>query len=182
MKRQINAFNDRLVRVTAYFSNNWHLIAVAVAFICFQALILPSLLDQILSISGGVMILDLSLWYTPEEVDRRLADFGEEGRNLYLIAEWTADLAYPAIYALFIGALTYRLGGNRWSTLPLYSGMADWAENVAVTLLLLQYPDFNPAIAVLSATFTALKWIFLGGSGIVLAALLFCKLENMARA
>lgn len=180
MKRLLHALNDLLVRVTAYFSNNWHLAAAAVAFVFFQALILPALLNQILSLSGGVMILDLSLWYTPEETFRRLAAFGEEGRELYLAAEWTVDLAYPAIYGIFIGALTYRLGGNRWSTLALYSGLADWSENIAVTVLLIQYPHYNPAVAVLSAIFTALKWFFLSGSAVVLLGLLFLKMWKKA--
>jgi hypothetical protein len=50
------------------------------------------------------------------------------------------------------------LGLSRWWWLGLLVMSADWIENVLITILLVQYPDFSPWLAMVSCFFTSLKW------------------------
>ncbi len=146
------------MQVIVYFSRTGHLIALAVAFIGINVFVLSPIQSQLMALSGGVGVIDLLPWYTPEEAFQRFNVYGPEGRNLYLIAEWTGDFIYPAVYALLFGSIVYRLGGGAWALLSLYSGLVDWIENILITIMLVRFPVFSTGIAQIATIFTGLKW------------------------
>jgi hypothetical protein len=87
-----------------------------------------------------------------------LSAYGPEGIHLYLIAQWTVDLIFPIIGGLLFATCLLWLNARHWWWLGLLLTLADWTENIFITRLLLQYPDFSPAMAMGSCFFTSLKW------------------------
>jgi len=151
----------RLLRLLEYWSAPWRLFLLLVAFLAFEVLILPSLQADIMAVSHGTGVLDLLSWYSPEEALQRINIYGPEGRQIYLWAEWTADLLFPPTYGLLFGVLLFRLGGEKWSLLAVFSWFVDWMENIFITLMLLAYPNFYAGIAQIAGLLTSVKWVFI---------------------
>lgn len=140
-----------------------------VLFIAFTGFIMPSVEADIKALSGGVGVIDLEFYYLPTKVHSMLSSYGAEGIHFYLIAQWTVDFIFPIIGGLFFASCLVWVGARRWWWLGLAVTFADWIENIFVTMLLMQFPDFSVAVAVLSCLFTVLKWatIFIS-NGIIL--------------
>ncbi len=140
-----------------------------VLFIAFTGFIMPSMEADIKALSGGVGVIDLEFFYTPEKAWSMLNAYGAEGIYLYLIAQWTVDLVFPAIGGVFFATALLWTGAKRWWWLGILVSLTDWTENVFVTLLLVQFPEFSPAYAMASCVFTVLKWAtILFANGLVL--------------
>lgn len=127
-------------------------------FIAFTGFIMPSMEADIKALSGGVGVIDLEFFYTPNKVFAMLSAYGAEGIYLYLIAQWTVDLVFPAIGGFFFATALIWTGAKRWWWLGIALSLADWLENIFVTILLFQFPDFSPNYAIASCFFTCLKW------------------------
>ncbi|MBC7777049.1 MAG: hypothetical protein H7246_16575 [Phycisphaerae bacterium] len=129
-----------------------------VLFIAFSGFIMPSMEEDIKALSGGVGVIDLEFFYSPQKALFMLSAYGPEGIHLYLIAQWTVDLIFPLIGCFLFATGLLWLGAKRWWWLGLLLLSADWIENVFITILLMQYPDFSPTVAMGSCFFTSLKW------------------------
>jgi len=127
-------------------------------FIAFSGFIMPSMEADIKALSGGVGVMDLEFFYSPEKALSMLSAYGPEGIRLYLFAQWTVDLVFPVIGGFFVATCLLWVGAKRWWWLGVLLTTADWIENIFVTILLLQFPDFSPSIALVSCVFTCLKW------------------------
>ena len=109
-------------------------------------------------LAGGLSLLDMRPWYDPQAVSQLFTALGGNGRSAYLHLLWTVDLILPFLFAAF---LREAIRGGRFARLsfvPVAAAVCDYAENVAITVLLLQYPRTS-ALVFLGATFTLLKWI-----------------------
>lgn len=87
-----------------------------------------------------------------------LDTYGPEGIRLYLVAQWTVDFIFPMIGCLLFATALIYTGARRWFWLAFLMMATDWAENVFVTIMLVQYPDFHPLAAILGCVFTVSKW------------------------
>lgn len=154
----IKTLNTQLLRLLQYFSKTSHLIALLVAFIGINVFVLVPIQNQLMALSGGVGVIDLLPWYTPEEALQRFNVYGAEGRKLYLVVEWTGDFIYPIVYSLLFGGVVYRLGGGKWALLSLYSCFVDWLENIFISIMLITYPSFSTGVAHIATTLTGIKW------------------------
>lgn len=175
---RIQWIKNGLLRLAAFFSQTWHLAALAATFLGFQAVVLPQVLDQILLLSGNTMIFDLRLWYNPLEAQESLRAFGEQGRELYLIAEWTVDLVYPLVYTLLFSGIIFRLRGGELIFFPFLLGMADLLENLSITFMLVRFPDFSPIAAQVATAFTFVKWCLLAGAVTIILILAIARLRK----
>lgn len=135
-----------------------------------------------------VPILDMSFFYQADEVYRRLALFGDPGRQLYLQILWTFDIAIPISYALALSTgihMAWRdlYPRHPWSRylflIPLLAGALDYTENILITYLLLRYPERHPLVADLAGYTTAAK--SLGAYSAILLALLGGIRKGFAR-
>lgn len=127
-------------------------------FVAFSAFIMPAMEADIKALSGGVGVLDLSFFYTPQTAQSMLAAYGPEGIRLYIWAQWSVDFIYPIICGtLFATCLCWAGARNWWFLGPLLT-VADWTENVFITILLVQYPAFSPETAWVACFFTVIKW------------------------
>lgn len=82
-------------------------------FIIFSATVLPAQSAAAAQYSGNSGSPDLSFFYTPNRLYLMAEEFGSTGRDAYLYARFTFDLAFPFVYGLFlsiwIGWLTKKL-------------------------------------------------------------------------
>jgi hypothetical protein len=127
-------------------------------FIAFTGFIMPAMEADIKALSGGVGVIDLEFFYSPEKALSMLSAYGPEGIRLYLFAQWTVDLIFPVIGGLMFATGFIWLGRPRWWWLGALLTLADWTENILVTVLLVQYPEFSTPVALTSCAFTMLKW------------------------
>jgi hypothetical protein len=165
--------SDWMRRVT----NGWVALAGLLIFALFTALVLPRQAAQAEVETGEAASPDTSLFYTPETLYDLADAYGPEGRQAYIRARFTFDLVWPIVYALFLAtAISWLYGrtfpaGSPWgraNLVPLVGMALDYLENVATSLVMARYPDPTPVVVWLAPVLTLSKWVFVGGSFVVL--------------
>lgn len=160
-------------------STGWVTLTTLVGFLLFMVLILPSQAAQAEEDMGSSSSPDTSFFYTPEELYQMAETYGSEGRQAYIRARFTFDLVFPVVYLAFlVTAISWVYDkafapgslGRFANLLPALGALFDYLENVSTSLVMARYPNPTPAIAALAPLFTLTKWIFVGGSFVVLAA------------
>ena len=134
------------------------------AILAVGALLVENLVDFPLSVpamrrlAGGLPLLDMRPWYDRQTVSQLFAALGGNGRAAYLHLLWSVDLIMPFLFAAFLSEAIRSGRFSRLSRVPVAAALSDYAENLAITILLLQYPRISELVY-LSATLTLLKWI-----------------------
>lgn len=114
--------------------------------------------------------LDLYLSYSPDQAYEYLSGLGAKGRIAYAKMELTTDLLFSLVYslaltvALVVTARRVLLPVSRFRYLrffPLLIVIADWGENLSLTVVIQAFPDRLDVIAMVASLFTSLKWAFL---------------------
>lgn len=121
------------------------LIVFAVHFLDF-----PGSVPDFRRASGGGVLLDVKPSFSEEETYRRLAAYGEEGRDNYAFRNRTVDVLLPLAVLPFLFLLMLR-AANRLNlgrtarafllSLPFVYVVFDLAENGSVLALLAGFPD-----------------------------------------
>src|SRR5262249_60554547 len=96
-------------------------------------------------LAAGATILDMRLGYTPSEAYRLFDVLGPTGRGAYLTLLWTIDLLLPALFALFLSSAIRRGAFRSWRSVPFLPAAFGYADDIAVTVLLLPYSVPLPA-------------------------------------
>jgi hypothetical protein len=118
--------------------------------------------------------------YTPAQAFQVMTAYGEAGRRAYTFLLLTVDLVFPFLYGSFLflsirGALRKAAipthWANRLSALGFVATCFDWLENISFLMLMRIYPGQSITLAKLASLFTVTKFLFSGGSLIVLAVL-----------
>jgi hypothetical protein len=135
-------------------------VLTAGAFLAENFLSFPLSVPYMKSLAGGAPILDMRPGYTPAAVYQLFDALGAVGRSAYLKLLWSLDVLLPALFGLFLSAAMRRGALRKWSWVPFVGSAFDYAENIAITALLLQYPVQLPALAYVAATFTVVKLAF----------------------
>jgi hypothetical protein len=176
---------NRLSRWLQRYSTGPVALAALLVFIAFSALVLPRQSrqerDQSRSSEGEVGTPDLSLFYSAGDLYRWAEAYGEQGRQEYVRARFTFDVAWPLVYTFFlvtaIGWLSARAfpPGSGWqlaNLAPVLGMVFDFLENIATSLVMSRYPQPTTVLASLAGFFTLLKWGFILASFLLLAAAL----------
>jgi hypothetical protein len=124
-------------------SSGWAALISLGIFVAFTALVLPDQAKSASEVSGDARTPDLSFFYTPNELLEMAESYGEDGRDAYIKARFTFDLAWPVVYTLFLAT------------------SISW-------VFLFRYPQRIPGIELLASAFTPLKWIFVSGAFVLL--------------
>jgi hypothetical protein len=132
-------------------------------------------------------ILDYRFSYTPDQAYSVMKSLKSEGRQVYVTTSATEDLVFPLLYNLFLvltmtavfrAASTPSFQTSSTNTgviskiqkntvsglfkqaarLPLIVLFSDYAENICLIILMLNYPNRLDWLARLSSVFTSLKW------------------------
>ena len=161
-------------------ASGWLLITTTMIFLVFSATVLPDQSQKAAQYSGVSGSPDLSLYYSPDQLYKMAEQFGENGRQSYITARFTFDLAFPFVYGAFLlSASAWGLGAltnvkNRWRLLvfiPILAILFDLLENTAASIVIGRYPQPSPIAAHLAPFFTLVKWIFVG-SGFAISIVL----------
>ena len=159
------------------FSKNWIALAALVVFLLFGAFILPGQSAAADVYSSEVGSPDLSLFYSANDIYQIAEQYGPAGRDAYVRARYSFDLIFPLVYGFFLitviswflGKLTNEPGQLRLINLTPIAGMFfDFLENISASIVISRYPKSSPIFANLAPIFTFTKWLFVGGSFLIL--------------
>lgn len=161
------------------------LIAVAV-FALFMVIVLPDMAGRLTALTGVNVSPDTSFLYSAEDLYAMAEAYGSAGRTYYSYSRFTFDLAWPAVYLLFLAVMITRLfrfldpndPRRLVNLLPFIAVLFDLLENSAASLVMFRYPLASPVAASLAPVFTFLKWVFIGLSFAALVIGLFIFLNN----
>jgi hypothetical protein len=138
------------------------------AFLAENLLYFPLSVPYMKELAAGASLLDMRPGYTAVGAYRLFDVLGEAGRGAYVRLLWTVDLVLPALFGLFLFSAIRRGAFRAWRSIPLVAAACDYAENIALTILLLRYPVQVPAVAQLASALTVTK-LLLYGLGLLLA-------------
>jgi hypothetical protein len=182
-----------LTRLSNWFykiSSGWVTLFFLTVFIAFTTLVLPGQASQAEESSGGGFSPDTSFFYTPDQLYEAAQAYGPDGRQAYIRARYTFDIAWPLVYTAFLtSTVSWLLGrgispGSRWRLLnltPLAGMLLDLLENSATSLVMYRFPAESVLLGWLAALFTLLKWVFVGGAFVVLVVGIVLALRGILR-
>jgi hypothetical protein len=169
----LNKISNVLYRV----STGWVALIGLIIFLLFTSLVLPAQSAQATEISGEVGSPDTSFFYTPQDLYGMAEAYGEQGRAAYIRARFTFDVIWPMVYTLFLATSLSWLfvrsfpQESRWrlaNLAPIFGMLFDYLENLSTSWVMFRYPLISPVVAWLAPFFTAIKWIFVNGSFVLL--------------
>lgn len=169
----IKRLSDWLYKV----SRGWAALTVLVGFLLFTALVLPAQSSRSDAATGESGSPDMSFFYSPADLYRMAEVYGPAGREAYVRARFTFDLAWPVVYTVFLTVvISWVYGkafpvGSRWrpaNLVPVAGMLFDYLENVATSFVMVRYPAHTAVVDVLAPVFTVVKWLLVGGSFVVL--------------
>lgn len=161
-------------------STGWVALSGLVIFLLFTALILPGQAAQAEAYGSSASSPDSSFYYSAGQLYQFAETYGSHGRQAYIQARWTFDVAWPLVYAAFqttsiswLTHQTYRRDSllRALNLVPILGLSFDFLENASTSLVMARFPSQIPFMASLAGYFTAVKWIFVGGSFLALVAL-----------
>jgi len=159
-------------------------------FVAFNLLVVGPAYSRIETLSGGVEALDFLIVYRPEKAFERVAAYGAEGRPYYATIALTVDTLFPLLMALTFGltlARLYRRAFSREGVLhralfvPLGTMVADLLENVGIVTMLLSHPRRPLAVALLTSSFSTVKWTAATAESLLIVIGLIAWLVNALR-
>ena len=172
---------EKLSETLISFSKGNVVILFLAVFLLFVAIVLPTESTKTAKYTGGEGSPDLSLFYTQQDLYRMAEQFGAQGRQAYVKARFTFDLAFPLVYGAFLltsiawllGKITLSAAPVRLLTyFPLAAVVFDLLENITASFVIGRYPTPSPFAAAAAPFFTFIKWFFVGGSFALAAILL----------
>ena len=108
----------------------------------------------------------------------RMAEaYGPQGRAEYVRARAAFDVIWPVVYTAFLATAISWLArrafapGTLWqraNLVPVLGMLLDYLEGIAASIVMLRYPARTAVVDVLTPLFTLTKWIFVGGSIVLL--------------
>ncbi len=159
-------------------STIWLTLAALAVFLLFSALVLPGQATTSETYAGEAGSPDTRGFYSAEDLYEIAEAYGETGRRLYVRSRFTFDVAWPLVYALFlttaiswVHAHTFS-PDSRWqlaNLAPLLGAGLDYLENAALSVVMVRYPSRTPVIDTLAPVITLMKWLFVGGSFLLLS-------------
>lgn len=159
-------------------SSGWVTLIALIIFILFTALVLPGQASNARENTGFDRSPDMSFFYSADDLYQMAEAYGETGRAAYIRARFTFDLIWPLVYAMFlITSISWLYGkavkpGSAWqlANLSPVLGLAfDYLENIASSTVMARYPSRTLGIDQLAPLLTLVKWVFVGGSFLLLA-------------
>lgn len=162
-------------------STGWVTITAVIIFILFTALVLPrqSSGDNISPEAGSP---DMSFYYSAGDLYEMAEQYGQRGRDDYILARFTFDLIWPLVYTFFlvtsVSWIFKRIirEGSAWQAinlLPVLGMLGDYLENISTSIVMWRFPQNSLVIDWMAGIFTSLKWLLIAGSFISLLVGLF---------
>lgn len=150
-----------------------------VIFIIFVIFILPneSQKSEALGLISGP---DTSFFYSADELYRIADVYGIIGRQFYIRQRFTFDIIWPIIYGafLYINSIYFYIKGHYKKNtyvlyLPIVAVIFDYLENIMTSIVMYRYPNQTLILDHMAGFMTALKWITLSSSFVLLVYFIF---------
>jgi hypothetical protein len=126
---------------------------------------------DIMKVSGGKIIPDISLYQSADNLTETLSAWGAEGRLNYKRYQFR-DFIYPMVYATLLIGLMVRLirpkSLNIWLFFPLLALIFDFIENYFLRIIVYDFPYLNPSYVSFASVSTFLKWVFVASSILII--------------
>jgi hypothetical protein len=160
-------------------SNGWVALVALAVFLLFSALVLPGQAASAETDTGNAGSPDTSFYYSADDLYHMAEAYGKQGREAYVRARFTFDLIWPLVYTVFLAtAISWVYAKafashSRWqraNLAPLLGALFDYLENLSTSLVMLRYPNQTAVADILAPVFTLVKWVFIGGSFVLLFA------------
>jgi len=154
-------------------SPGWLVLLALAGFAVFTAAVLPRQAAGAAEVSAGAGSPDTSFFYSPADLAAMAEAYGPDGRQAYVRARYTFDVAWPLVYGLFLVTSISWLSrrgfppGSTWrlaNLAPMAAVIFDGLENLSTSVVMLRYPEPTPLLAALAPWFTAVKWVLVGAS------------------
>jgi len=138
-----------------------------VCLVVFNLGVIGPAYSRIAMFSEGVDALDFLIAYRPEKAYDMIASYGEQGRRYYATIALTLDTAFPLLSALTFSLTLVRVIGQTFSRadvlhralfVPVGAMAGDFLENAGIVTMLLTYPERLRAVALLTSSFSTVKW------------------------
>lgn len=167
-------------RLSEYFYQKttiWVVFICLALFLLFLVMILPTETTRAEPILGTTQTPDTLFYYSKAQLFQMAEEYGQEGRYYYVDSRVAFDIIWPFIYAIFlINSISWFLGKTvveesklRFLNLvPLLGILFDFLENISNMVVMFRYPQRMELLASLAGVFTSLKWVFVGGSFLIL--------------
>lgn len=122
----------------------------------FNFVVFPSLYPA----NDQLELLDTQIAYSPQKAYTILGEYTATERQTYLVAELTADLIYPILYALSLSFALFLVYKNeRLAQFPFWIIVFDYVENFGIASILIYFPHRLPALVHIASMATSIKWI-----------------------
>ena len=158
-------------------SRGWVALCALAVFLLFAVLVLPRQSARAEADAGNAASPDTSFLYSAGDLYHMAEAYGEQGRASYVRARFTFDLIWPLVYTAFLSTGISWMASrtfppdSRWrraNLAPVLGALFDYLENISTSLVMWRYPARTMAVDVLAPVFTAVKWVFVGGSSALL--------------
>lgn len=159
------------------YTNRYTVIAFTVLLMLHILFFLPEDVDRIVGTGGGLLKYFRYFVYSPDDFYRLLDSIGEEGRAAFidhrLIKATIFIFSFGAFFTIVPGALL-RIGFRETSRMRLLNvvglipAFCDVVENHAQMVLVALYPERYDSAVLVVTTFTAIKWVTLWASMLIL--------------
>jgi hypothetical protein len=162
-----------------------------IIFGLFIGFVLPQQANRAEAVSQGVGSPDMSYFYSSTDLYNMAEIYGAEGRAAYVRARFTFDLIFPLTYLFFLATSISLVmmravpdANSRWRYLnlfPVFGVLFDYLENIAASVVMLNYPQPTPVLDLLAPIFTLVKWFFVNGSFVILVSALMVAVWKWVR-
>jgi hypothetical protein len=169
------------------WSKGWFIFVLFLLDGFFSGLLLPLIQGMMQGGKGGIQVLDLMLFATPEKIFGMIERYGEYNRPFYRGVELTVDIIYPIVYLFFFGLLISWLFQRGFASnspmrklnvLPLGAWFFDLLENIVIVILLSVFPSQPTALAWILTLISTVKWFFAGASILLILIGLVMAIKN----
>ncbi|MBI5936129.1 MAG: hypothetical protein HY867_20685 [Chloroflexi bacterium] len=169
------------------WTKGWLVLVLLALDMFFMTIVMPLTGALMKSGTGLEKPLDLMFLATPDKMFAMIEIYGEYGRPFYRTVELTVDIIYPIIYLLAFGltiSWLFQRGFARDSkmqmlnTMPVGMWLFDLLENLGIVTMLTMWPSQPVVVAWLTMVFTAVKWMFAGGSMLLMVVGLTMAARN----
>ena len=157
-------FITKILQVATKRNFFFCLLITVLTYIVMMFILMP-----FLSLSAGLLPLDMRLTYTLTDVNQLFTTLGSTGRQLYSSFQ-LADTIFPIALALtlmlLLAIILQRVSDppQRLALvvfIPLGGALADYAENILIATQLINYPTLSAVTVTIASTFTVIKWSFI---------------------
>ncbi|MGN1399648.1 MAG: hypothetical protein ACI4WG_06605 [Erysipelotrichaceae bacterium] len=118
--------------------------------------------------TNGNRYLELTLYYTVNDIYTLAENYGVSGRNAYIMSSAIIDTLIPLTLTAFLIFLTLFLekktSGNKSKkiiSIGITACLSDWMENIFLMTTLKLYPIQYPILVIIAGIMTTIKYLLL---------------------